>query len=231
MSWILQTYPGLNRRRALAHQLNLFREAKGPEGLAAMDPRHAAGLLESLASNVATVSMDLVALHETYYFREVEQRDSLPATVDYVQQLASQAQRSERRELQFASRMLHAPWTSLRTSSAVNSATRGNLLMCSAGTSCITGTGARRNKARERGSRGPAPPVAAAAYSTRTFMLHVTGPCQGSPVTTSSTAGPDATARHRTVPGAPIGLITRPSVPTTQSCSIPTSSRDVPALR
>lgn len=108
VSWILQTYPALNRRRALAHQLNLFREAAGREGLAAMDPRHAAGLLESLASNVATVSIDLVAFHETYYFREVEQRGSLPATVAYAQQLASQAERSENGELQFAGRMLHA---------------------------------------------------------------------------------------------------------------------------
>lgn len=65
VSWILQTYPALNRRRALAHQLNLFREAAGPGGLAALDPRHAAGLLESLASNVATISIDLVAFHET----------------------------------------------------------------------------------------------------------------------------------------------------------------------
>ncbi|WP_411375721.1 potassium channel family protein [Arthrobacter sp. MPF02] len=107
VSWILQTYPALNRRRALAHQLNLFREAAGPEGLEAMEPRHAAGLLESLASNVATVSIDLVAFRETYYFREVEQRGSLPATVAYAQQLASQAEQSDSRELQFAGRMLH----------------------------------------------------------------------------------------------------------------------------
>lgn len=48
VSWILQTYPALNRRRALAHHLNLFREAAGPEGVSSLDPRHAAGLLESL---------------------------------------------------------------------------------------------------------------------------------------------------------------------------------------
>ncbi|HSO91819.1 MAG TPA: ion channel, partial [Arthrobacter sp.] len=108
VTWILQTYPALNRRRTLAHQLSLFREAAGPAGVLSLDPGHAAGLLESMAGNVATVSMDLLAFHETYYFREVEQRGSLPATVAYAQELASQAQRSESPELQFAGRMLHA---------------------------------------------------------------------------------------------------------------------------
>jgi voltage-gated potassium channel Kch len=108
VTWILQTYPALNRRRALAHQLNLFREAAGPAGVLSLDARHAAGLLESMAGNVASVSIDLLAFHETYYFREVDQRGSLPATVTYAQELASQAQRSENPELQFAGRMLHA---------------------------------------------------------------------------------------------------------------------------
>jgi hypothetical protein len=108
VTWILQTYPALNRRRALAHQLNLFREAAGPEGLAALDPGHAAGLLESMAANVATASIDLVAFHETYYFREVDQRGSLPANVAYAQQLASEAEQSQNHDLSFAGRMLHA---------------------------------------------------------------------------------------------------------------------------
>lgn len=108
VSWILQTYPALSRRRALAHRLNLFREAAGPEGASSLDPRHAAGLLESLAGNVASVSIDLLSFHETYYFHEVEQRGSLPATVTYAQQLASEAQASENKELRFAGRMLDA---------------------------------------------------------------------------------------------------------------------------
>lgn len=108
VTWILQTYPALSRRRALAHHLNLFREAAGPEGLASLDPRHAAGLLEALARNVASVSIDLLSFHETYYFREVEQRGSLPATVAYAHQLASDAQGSDDPELRFAGRMLQA---------------------------------------------------------------------------------------------------------------------------
>lgn len=108
VTWILQTYPALNRRRTLAHQLNLFREAAGPSGVLSLDPGHAAGLLESMAGNVASVSIDLLAFHETYYFREIEQRGSLPATVAYAQDLAAQAQRSDSPELQFAGRMLHA---------------------------------------------------------------------------------------------------------------------------
>ncbi|WP_066286713.1 potassium channel family protein [Arthrobacter sp. B6] len=108
VSWILQTYPALSRRRALAHQLNLFREAAGPAGVSSLDPRHAAGLLEAMAGNVASVSIDLLSFHETYYFHEAAQRGSLPATVAYAHRLASEAQGSESSELQFAGRMLHA---------------------------------------------------------------------------------------------------------------------------
>lgn len=108
VTWILQTYPALNRRRALAHHLNLFREAAGPEGITSLNPGHAAGLLESLARNVASVSIDFLSFHETYYFREVEPRGSLPATVAYAHQLAAAAQGSDDAELRFAGRMLHA---------------------------------------------------------------------------------------------------------------------------
>ncbi|HKU02412.1 MAG TPA: potassium channel family protein [Arthrobacter sp.] len=108
VSWILQTYPALSRRRALAHQLNLFREAAGPAGIASLEARHAAGLLESMAENVASVSIDLLSFHETYYFHEVEQRGSLPATLAYAHQLASDAQDSDNTELRFAGRMLYA---------------------------------------------------------------------------------------------------------------------------
>jgi len=108
VSWILQTYPALSRRRALAHQLNLFREAAGPSGIASLEARHAAGLLESMAENVASVSIDLLSFNETYYFHEVEQRGSLPATLAYAHQLASEAQGSDNAELRFAGRMLYA---------------------------------------------------------------------------------------------------------------------------
>ena len=108
VSWILQTYPALSRRRALAHQLNLFREAAGPAGIASLEARHAAGMLESMAENVAAVSIDLLSFNETYYFHEVEQRGSLPATLAYADQLASEAQGSGNAELQFAGRMLYA---------------------------------------------------------------------------------------------------------------------------
>jgi len=108
VSWILQTYPALSRRRALAHRLNLFREAAGTSGIAALEAGHAAGLLEAMAENVASVSIDLLSFHETYYFHEVEQRGSLPATLAYAHQLASEAQSSDNPELRFAGRMLYA---------------------------------------------------------------------------------------------------------------------------
>ncbi|WP_251045040.1 potassium channel family protein [Arthrobacter sp. ISL-5] len=68
VSWILQTYPALSRRRALAHELNLFRPATGPQGMSALEPGHAAALLESFVRGVATVSRDLLSFNGTYYF-------------------------------------------------------------------------------------------------------------------------------------------------------------------
>ena len=85
-----------------------MREAGGQEGIAGLDPTHSAGLIEALARSVATVSVDLSSFRESYYFREVEQRSSLPATVAYAQDLASEAQLSDNTELRFAGRMLHA---------------------------------------------------------------------------------------------------------------------------
>jgi voltage-gated potassium channel Kch len=108
VSWILQMYPALNRRRALAHQLNLFREAAPPGGLFSLDPGHVAGLLESLAGSVSAVSIDWLAFRESYYFQELDQRGSLAATVSYAQELAWQAKASGHPELQFAGRMLEA---------------------------------------------------------------------------------------------------------------------------
>lgn len=108
VSWILQTYPALSRRRALAHNLNLFREAAGPQGLSTMEPRHAAALLESFAGSVAQVSIDLLAFNETYYFHEAHRRGSLPATIAYAQQLASDAQQSPDADLRFSGRMMRA---------------------------------------------------------------------------------------------------------------------------
>ena len=108
VSWILQTYPALSRRRALAHELNLFRQAADPQGLSALEPGHAAALLESFARSVATVSMDLLAFNETYYFHEAKQRGSLPATIAYAQQLAAEAQGNTNPDLRFAGRMMHA---------------------------------------------------------------------------------------------------------------------------
>ncbi|HEX7202203.1 MAG TPA: two pore domain potassium channel family protein, partial [Arthrobacter sp.] len=85
-----------------------FREAAGPSGITSLEPRHAAGLLESMAENVAAVSIDLLSFHETYYFHEVEQRGSLPATIAYAHQLAADALGSDNPELRFAGRMLQA---------------------------------------------------------------------------------------------------------------------------
>lgn len=115
VSWFLQLFPALNRRRALAHQLNLVKEACGAGNLAGISPGHAAALLESLARDVATVSIDLQSFRESYYFREAEERGSLAATIGFAQQFVAEALQSDNSDLRFAGKMLHASLEDLAT--------------------------------------------------------------------------------------------------------------------
>ena len=141
MSWFLQLFPALTRRRTLAHQLNLVMEAGGQEGIAGLDPTHSAALIESLAGRVATVSVDLSSFRESYYFREVEQRSSVAATVAYAQDLASEAKLSENTELSSPDECFTRPKRTWQQSSAASSVTPAiRPRQCLTVTHCTTGT-------------------------------------------------------------------------------------------
>lgn len=148
VSWILQTYPALGRRRVLAQRPNLFREAAGPEGVSSLEPGHAAGLLESLAESVAEVSIDLMQINESCYFYEPEQRNPLAARMHQAQQLAAGDQASGNVELGFAGRMLGAALEDLAGVLRGNSVIRGRTpRRCLKATRCTIDTaGQDRNE-------------------------------------------------------------------------------------
>ena len=94
VTWVLQVYPALTRRRALAIRLSLLRRADAVRTLAEEDVPMAANLLEDLAGEVVQSRVDLTQYAETYYFRDGEESASLPANIAMAVELARAAERS-----------------------------------------------------------------------------------------------------------------------------------------
>jgi hypothetical protein len=106
VTWVLQVYPALTRRRALAIRLSLLRRADAARVLAEEDVPMAANLLEDLAGEVVQARVDLTQYAETYYFRDGEESVSLPANIATAVELAHAAEKSPRADLRFAGTLL-----------------------------------------------------------------------------------------------------------------------------
>src|SRR5215218_1779881 len=96
VTWVLQIYPALTRRRALAIRLSLLQRADAVRVLSEEDVPMAANLLENLAAEIVRARVDLTQYVETYYFRDGEESASLAATIGTAAQLAHAAERSPR---------------------------------------------------------------------------------------------------------------------------------------
>jgi ion channel len=108
VTWVLQVYPALTRRRVLAIRLSLLARADAPRVLAAEDVPMAAGLLEDLAGELVRARVDLTQYAETYYFRDGEEAASLAATIGTAADLARVATAAPRADLRFAGSLLDA---------------------------------------------------------------------------------------------------------------------------
>lgn len=106
VTWILQIYPTLARRRALAIRLSLLRKADAAQALSVMDSSAAATLLETLADELVQVRVDLTQYAETYYFRETDEVASLPAQLSYARELADRAASSRRDDVRLSGLLL-----------------------------------------------------------------------------------------------------------------------------
>ena len=106
VTWVLQVYPALTRRRALAIRLSLLRRVDAVRTLAEEDVPMAATLLEDLAGEVVQARVDLAQYVEIYYFRDLEESVSLPANIAMAVDLARAAERSPRADLRFAGTLL-----------------------------------------------------------------------------------------------------------------------------
>lgn len=106
ISWILQLYPALIRRRALARRLTTMARHAADEVVATGEPSVAVQHLEGVRDSLAAAEMDLVQYAESYYFREQLSDLSLAAALPYVATLAAAGERSASSEVQQAAAML-----------------------------------------------------------------------------------------------------------------------------
>lgn len=87
VSWALQVYPALTRRRALALRVSTLWHTQRNGVVPAY-------VLGSLAEALATVHVDMTQYSETYYFRDRDPRTALPLALRRLDAMAAVAQES-----------------------------------------------------------------------------------------------------------------------------------------
>ncbi|WP_332661724.1 potassium channel family protein [Aeromicrobium sp.] len=106
ISWVLQVYPALSRRRALALRLSLLERAGTRDALPDLEPAVASSILHGLAADIVGARVDLGDYAETYYFREKRRDSSLPGTLGVAHELGTVATQCPHPDVQLAGRVL-----------------------------------------------------------------------------------------------------------------------------
>jgi hypothetical protein len=106
VSWVLEVYPAITRRRALAVRLAHLNSAGTRELMRRSDSSVAPGLLIDLSSRIAQLRADLTQYAETYYFHDGDPEASLPAMFSVTLDLADQGDRSADPDLRYAAGLL-----------------------------------------------------------------------------------------------------------------------------
>lgn len=107
VSWFMELYPGLRRRRALALRLALLERAGFADDLSRLDGGVVANTLHSLAADLTQVRVDLTQSSEGYFFSEQDRAISLPAMIAFARELSAQALTSGHGAVRSAGRVLH----------------------------------------------------------------------------------------------------------------------------
>ncbi|MDX3231371.1 potassium channel family protein [Streptomyces sp. ME19-01-6] len=113
VSWVLEIYPSLTRRRVLAVRLALLRGSDPTTGQ--LDCAVGALLLDSLATEVVRVRIDFTQYAEAYYFHDGEDHSSLAAVVGYAVALAERGQAARRPDARLAGHLLAGALEDLAT--------------------------------------------------------------------------------------------------------------------
>ncbi|HVF77486.1 MAG TPA: ion channel [Solirubrobacteraceae bacterium] len=97
VSWLLQVYPVLSRRRALAYEIHLLADTERRLDLhvAQIEVSVAAELYAELTSRLIGVERDLAKFPITYYFAETEPRYALAAAMPVLTEIAERGTAAE----------------------------------------------------------------------------------------------------------------------------------------
>ena len=112
VSWVLQIYPALHRRRVLALQLSTLRQARQSDPTLGIDSIPSA-VLTALAVGVVEARNDFTQYGATYYFRDLEADASLAASLEYATDLAAEATASAQPHTRMAGALITAAVNSL----------------------------------------------------------------------------------------------------------------------
>lgn len=88
VTWVLQIYPALRRRRALALRMTMLRRTLSAPALAGLDSPWAAAVLDGLGDALVAVRVDLTQYSETYFFREAEPDAAIAVQLAHAADLA-----------------------------------------------------------------------------------------------------------------------------------------------
>ena len=113
VSWVLQIYPALHRRRVLALQLSTLREARRSDTSLAEVDSIPIDVLTTVAASIVEARNDFTQYGATYYFRDLEADASLAASLGYATDLAAEAAASTQSQVRLAGAMITAAVNSL----------------------------------------------------------------------------------------------------------------------
>lgn len=102
ISWFMQAYPALERRRGAAIRLTLLRKAGYIRRVRTMDPAAGSQLMERLAEEITRAEVSLTRSAEIYYFRESNNDISFPVAVSCAVELCKEACESEHADIRDA---------------------------------------------------------------------------------------------------------------------------------
>ncbi|AVZ39374.1 MULTISPECIES: potassium channel family protein [unclassified Dietzia] len=106
LTWFMQVYPPLTRRRALALRLHGLAEAGYAEAVRELSPVTIARAAEDLAAEINAVTVDLSQHSETYYFQDGNPHQSLSRQVAHAVDLRDAATESGDPESRVGARAL-----------------------------------------------------------------------------------------------------------------------------
>jgi hypothetical protein len=106
VSWFMQLYPALSRRRAFAIDLTSLHESGITSDLGQLSPERAASVTRSVSASLTGVTADLVQNAEIFYFAEKDETLSAPSALQYALELQEAALDSKSADVRAEGRAL-----------------------------------------------------------------------------------------------------------------------------